>query len=244
MTRQDPLAANYGFVVARYTVYTDSTPNPFKILIALEELGVPYTTHPVNFLQGEQRSSELLRLNPNGRIPILIDHEHDDLVVIESGAILLHLAEQHDALLPREFVRRSEAVQWLMWQMGGLGPMFGQLLVFAGAYENTVPRATARYQQEVRRLLGVLDTRLQNRDFIADEHSIADIACMGWMWPIDRIGWTLQDWPNLAAWHARCMARPAYPRGFAAAGTKSEGDRMTGFKRAVVGLDEDVPAPG
>ena len=221
----------------RYTLYTDSTPNPFKVHIALEELGVDYEMIHVDFSLEEQKTPGFLALNPNGKVPVLIDHGNDDFVVIESGAILQYLAEQHVALLPRDPKKRSEAIQWLMWQMGGLGPMFGQLLVFAGPFENRMPEATRRYETGLRRLFGVLDRRLEARDYIADEHSIADIACMGWMWAVQRIGWDLAEWPNLKAWHDRCLVRPAYPRGYAAPGSKPDEKRMAGFIKATVGLN-------
>ncbi|MEM9073090.1 MAG: glutathione S-transferase family protein [Myxococcota bacterium] len=220
----------------RYTLYSDSTPNPFKVHIALEELGVLYRTKHVDFSEEEQKAPRFLELNPNGKVPVLVDHQREDFVIVESGAILLYLAEAHGSLLPDDPKARSEAIQWLMWQMSGLGPMFGQLLVFAGPFANSQPKATERYEAETKRLFGVLNARLVGRRFIAGEHSVADIACMGWMWPVQRVGWDLADWPNLHAWHARCMERPAYMRGFAAAGSKSDEKRMDGFVKATVGL--------
>ena len=222
-----------------YTLYTDSTPNPYKVHIALEELGVGYESVHVDFSEEDQKKPEFLTLNPNGKVPVLVDHDEGDFVVIESGAILLYLAEKHGILLPEDKFKRSEAVQWLMWQMGGLGPMFGQFMVFAMPFENRMPEATARYETEVKRLFSVLNTRLEGRDYIADDHSVADMACMGWMWPVPRVGWDLNEWPNVKAWHDRCMTRPAYQRGFAAAGEKPDEKRFKGFAMATVGLKQN-----
>lgn len=219
-----------------YTLYTEATPNPLKIHIALAEINAKYRSVHVDFSKDEQKSTAFLELNPNGRIPVLIDHEEDDFVVIESGAILLHLAEKHENLLPSDQKQRSECIQWLMWQMGGLGPMFGQLLVFAAAFENGYPVVTARYEKEVRRLFGVLNRRLEGRDYIGGEHSVADIACMGWVPLTERLGWDLAEWPNVKAWFDRCMSRPAYKKGTEAAGDIPEDVRMKNFRQATIGV--------
>lgn len=219
-----------------YTLYTESTPNPIKIHIALHETGSSYKSVHVDFSQDEQKSPEFLRLNPNGKIPVLIDHDHGDYAIMESGAILLYLAEKHPGLLPSDRRNKWDAIQWLTWQMGGLGPMFGQLLVFAAAFENRLPEATNRYEKEVKRLFGVLNARLSGRDFIADEHSVADIACMAWVPLTGRLGWSLADWPNVDAWFQRCMSRPGYEKGFKAAGEISEEVRMNNFRRATIGV--------
>ncbi len=219
-----------------YTLYTESTPNPIKIHIALEEIGAVYQSLHVDFSKDEQKSAPFLSLNPNGKIPVLVDHSSNDFTVIESGAILLYLADKHEGLLPGDPKLRSEAIQWLMWQMAGLGPMFGQLLVFAAAFENRLPEATARYDREVRRLFGVLDKRLEGRAFIADAHSLADIACMAWTPLTQRLGWDLSVWPHLASWYERCMARPAYVKGVAAAGEIPEELRMANFRKATIGV--------
>ncbi len=202
----------------RYTLYTDSTPNPFKVHIMLEELGVEYSMKNVDFSENEQKSPEFRAINANGKVPVLVDHELDDLAISESGAILIHLAETHDRFLPSDPKRRAEVIQWLMWQMSGLGPIFGNLMVFAGPFQNSQPQATARFDTELRRLFDILNNQLEGREFIAGEHSIADMACMGWMWPTKRIGWDLAEWPNIQRWHDALMARPAYERCFAAPG--------------------------
>ncbi|MGO1120897.1 glutathione S-transferase family protein [Rhodovibrionaceae bacterium A322] len=219
-----------------YSLYTEATPNPIKVHIALEELALPYRSVPVDFAKDEQKQEPFLTLNPNGKIPVLVDHARNDFVIIESGAILLYLAEKHGRLLPSDSLQRSQAVQWLMWQMGGLGPMFGQLLVFAAAFENSMPEATLRYKKELERLFSVLDRQLDGREFLAGEHSIADIASMAWVPLTERIGWDLSNWPNVQAWSQRCLARPAYIKGIAAAGNIPEEVRMSNFKRATIGL--------
>lgn len=230
--------------MADYTLYTDSTPNPFKVHILLEELGLDYESEHIDFSLEMQKRPEFLSLNLNGKVPVLIDHTLDDLVIAESGAILIHLAEQHGRFLPTEPVARARVIQWVMWQMSALGPVFGNLMVFTGPFGNAQPQATARFDAELRRLFGVLDKQLDGRDFVADEHSIADIAIMGWMWPVERIGWNLADWPNIERWHDGLQARGGYGRGFAAPGEKSEDVRMSGFVKAVVGLpskDQKLP---
>ncbi|MEH6402924.1 MAG: glutathione S-transferase family protein [Sneathiella sp.] len=219
-----------------YTLYNHPTPNPLKILIMLEELGVSYDTIFVDFGADEQKSPELLKLNPNGRIPLLIDHDANDFAVIESGAILQYLAEKHQQFLPTDAKGKSEVMQWLMWQMGGLGPMFGQLLVFAAAFENSIPAATDRYGKETRRLLSVLNTRLEGRDFLASGYSIADIASIAWMPMVEKVGWDLADWSNVKAWSDRCMSRPAYAKAVEAAGTLPDEVRMANFRKGTVGL--------
>jgi len=220
-----------------YSLYTEATPNPLKIHIALHEINTPYQSVHVDFGKDEQKSDHFLEHNPNGRIPVLIDHDADDFTIIESGAILIYLAEKHGKLLPYDSKQRSEALQWLMWQVGGLGPMFGQLLVFAAAFDNSIPEATRRYDLEVKRLLDVLDTRLQGRNFIAHDYSIADIAVMGWIPMIERIGWNLETWPNVHDWFKRCTARPAYQKAIQALGQVPEDERMKNFRRATIGLE-------
>ncbi len=228
----------------RYTIYTDATPNPIKVHIALEELGIAYESIHVDFSQNEQKSSKFLKLNPNGRIPVLIDHEQNDFAIIESGAILLYLAEEHGQFLPKDTKGRSEAIQWLMWQMGNFGPMFGQFMAFKLGYQDRVTEASQRYDKEVRRLFGVLNTRLNNREYLAGEHSVADMAVMGWMMPVHRYGlFDLTEWPNVKAWNDRLMARPGYQKGFAAPKIKPQEKIMAGVMTSTIGLDTYVPVP-
>ncbi len=217
-----------------YTLYTDSTPNPFKVHILLEELGADYISKHIDFSQNEQKTPECLALNANGKVPV--DHTPDDLGVAESGAILVHLAERHGASLPKEPAARARVMEWLMFQMSAIGPIFGNLMVFAGPFQTSQPQATARFEAELKRLFAVLDKQLEGQEFIAGAHSIADMAIAGWMPVTQRIGWNMEAWPNLKAWSDRLMARPAYQRGFAAPGAKPEETRMKGFMQAVVGL--------
>ncbi|MDJ0570639.1 MAG: glutathione S-transferase N-terminal domain-containing protein [Pleurocapsa sp. MO_192.B19] len=218
-------------------LYTDSTPNGFKISIALEELELEYKAHNVDFSVNEQKTPEFLALNPNGKIPVIIDRDNDDFIVIESGAILLYLAEKTGKLLPTNSKERSEVIQWLMWQMSSLGPMFGQLLVFAVPYENRLPEATQRYQKETLRLLQVLDKRLEEREFIiGNQHTITDIACFPWVRMTQRAQIPLSGCPNLNRWFQSLAARSAYQRGLAVPGDKPEEKRLQGFKAATVGI--------
>ena len=220
-----------------YTLYSEVTPNPIKVLIALEELGVEYTNVRVDFSTEEQKSEKFLKINPNGRIPVLIDHDVEDFVVIESGAILQYLAEKHNLLQATDIKGRSEVNQWLMWQMGGLGPMFGQLMVFAAAFENKMPEATARYDLELRRLISVLNTRLDGREYLAGGiYSIADIASIAWMPLLEKVGVDLADWPNVKAWFDRCSMRPSFTKAHEVAGIIPDEVRMQNFRKATIGL--------
>ncbi|HSK00882.1 MAG TPA: glutathione S-transferase N-terminal domain-containing protein, partial [Kofleriaceae bacterium] len=160
-------------------LYTAGTPNGHKISIALEELALPYTVHAINLGAREQKRPEFLALNPNGRIPVIVDRDAGDLVVFESGAILIYLAEKTGRLLPVEPKERSLVMQWLMFQMGSIGPMMGQANVFFRYFPEKLPAAIQRYQNESRRLFEVLDGRLANVEYLAGAYSIADIAT----WP-------------------------------------------------------------
>ncbi len=168
-------------------LYTSATPNGWKITIALEELELPYTLHNINLSAGEQRRKEFLALNPNGRIPVIIDRDHNNFVVFESGAILVYLAERTGKLMPKDPKGKSLVMQWLMFQMGGIGPMQGQAVVFERYFPEDVPAARTRYKNETRRLYEVLNNRLEKVEFLAGEISIADIATWAWVhtyrWP-------------------------------------------------------------
>lgn len=165
------------------TLYTAATPNGHKVSIALEELGLPYRLQVLDLSAGEQKRPEFLAINPNGRIPAIVDHDAGDFAVFESGAILVYLAEKTGRLMPQDAPGRSRVLQWLMFQMGGIGPMFGQVgffHFFAGKdYEDKRPRD--RYVNESKRLLGVLDRHLQGREWMVDAYSIADIAIFPWV---------------------------------------------------------------
>ncbi|KAF0814496.1 Disulfide-bond oxidoreductase YfcG [Andreprevotia sp. IGB-42] len=193
--------------------YTAATPNGHKVAIALEELGLPYTLIPLNLSALEQKQPAFLAINPNGRIPAIIDHGNEDFAVFESGAILIYLAEKTGQLLPVDAKRRSQALQWLMFQMGGIGPMMGQANVFYRYLPEKIPLAIDRYQKEGRRLFEVLNSRLAGREYLADEYSIADIATWPWVRIHDWSGIAVDGLEHLQAWMERMAARPACQRG-------------------------------
>jgi glutathione S-transferase len=192
------------------TLFTAPTPDGYKVSIALEELGLAYQVQPLDLARGEQKSAAFLKLNPNGKVPAIVD---DGFGVMESGAILVWLAEKAGQLLPADPRARSEALQWLMLQVGGLGPMMGQANLFGHYWPEKLPAVQARYLAEVRRLLAILDARLADRDYLAGDYSIADIAHFCWA---RTAGWTGVDtapFPHLTAWIDRIAARPAVQRG-------------------------------
>ena len=162
-------------------LYTAPTPNGWKASICLEELALPYRVHPINILQGEQRKPDYLKINPNGRIPAIVDTEADNFAVFESGAILIYLAEKTGRLMPSDPKGRSLVLQWLMFQMGGIGPMMGQANVFFRYSPEKIQPVIDRYQNECRRLFEVLNTRLAQSEWLADGYSIADIANWAWV---------------------------------------------------------------
>ena len=198
--------------------YTWNTPNGRKISVALEEMGLPYHVHPVNIGKNEQFHPDFLKISPNNRIPAIIDTEGPDgrpISVFESGAILLYLAEKTGKFLPADPRKKVPVLEWLMWQMGGFGPMPGQVHHFRQVADPADQRyGLERYMKETRRLYGVLERRLAGRDYVADECSIADFAILGWAWRHERHQVDLADFPNVSAWYERCMARPGTKRGF------------------------------
>jgi GST-like protein len=194
-------------------LYSSPTPNGYKVSIMLEETGLEYSLHPIDLGKGEQKTPEFLAMNPNGRIPVIVDHDNDDFVVFESGAILVYLAEKSGQLLPREARARSRVLQWLMFQMGGLGPMMGQANVFHRYFPEQIPAAIHRYQHEGRRLLTVLDGQLGGRDYICGEYSIADVACWPWAVTHEWSGIDIEGLDNLQAWLQRMAQRPAVAKG-------------------------------
>jgi GST-like protein len=210
-------------------LFTAPTPNGRKVSIALEELGVPYTVHALDLKAGEQKRPEFLAINPNGRIPAIVD---DGFAVFESGAILLYLAETYGGLLPATSQGRSVAIQWLMWQMGGLGPMHGQANVFNRYFPERLPAVIARYQNETMRLFGVMDRRLAEHDYLAEEYSIADIACWPWVMQHDWAGLDISEFVNLRRWLDALGARPAVQRGAAVPFVQVQPNLETG--RAIV----------
>lgn len=194
-------------------LYTAATPNGHKVSIVLEELGLPYTVHALSFDKKEQKSADFLKINPNGRIPAIVDRANGDFAVFESGAILIYLAEKTGKLLPQDPKGRSVALQWLMFQMGNIGPMQGQANVFFRYFPEKLQRAIDRYQHETRRLYEVLDTRLQTVEFLAGEYSIADIATYPWVRGYEWSGVAVDGLIHLQRWMATLEERPAVQRG-------------------------------
>ncbi|MBX3275715.1 MAG: glutathione S-transferase N-terminal domain-containing protein [Sandaracinaceae bacterium] len=198
------------------TLYTAATPNGHKVSIALEELELPYEVRAIDLSALEQREPWFLALNPNGRIPVIVDHDADELVVFESGAILLHLAERAGRLIGDDARGRSETIQWLMFQMSAIGPMMGQANVFARYAPEPIPYAIERYRRECRRLFEVLERRLDGREWLAaDRYTIADIASFAWVRTHRWSGIDVEGLPRLHDWLARIAARPAVARGLA-----------------------------
>jgi GST-like protein len=203
-------------------LYTARTPNGFKVSIALEELGLPYEVHVVRLGQGDQFKPEFLAISPNNKIPAIVDTEPfpetgpgRPFSVFESGAILLYLAEKAGRLLPGDPEGRMVAIQWLMFQMGGVGPLLGQAGHFRRYAPEPIPYAVERYTNEARRLYGVLDRRLGQVPYLAGEYSIADIATFPWLRRPDQQGVEIADYPHVARWRAEVAARPAVVRGLA-----------------------------
>ena len=201
-------------------VYHWPTPNGHKVTIFLEEAGLPYRLHPVDIGKGEQFRPEFLAIAPNNRIPAIIDREPADggpaISLFESGAILLYLAEKTGKFLAKDLRGRTETLQWLFWQMGGLGPMAGQNGHFNVYAPEKIPYAMERYTNETNRLYGVMNKRLADRSFLAGEYSIADIASYPWIVPHERHGQNLDDFPHLKRWFEAIKARPAVQRVYAA----------------------------
>ena len=199
-------------------LHTWNTPNGRKISVALEEMGLPYKVYPVNISKGDQQKPDFLKISPNNKIPAIVDPDGPDgkpVSVFESGAILLYLGEKTGKFLPKPLLQRIPVYEWLMWQMGGFGPMLGQRNHFSVYAPERIPYATKRYQDETHRLYGVLNRRLADRDFVAGDYSIADMAIFGWA-----AGWETQqfdttEFPHVKAWIDRMNARPGVARGMA-----------------------------
>lgn len=196
-----------------FTLYTAPTPNGWKISVMLEELGLPYQVRPIDLGKNEQKEPWYLAINPNGRIPALVDHEAGDFAIFESGAILIYLAEKTGRLMPTDPRGRSLVLQWLMFQMGGVGPMMGQANVFWRYAPEKIEYAIQRYQKESRRLLEVLDTRLSSNEFLAGDYSIADIAHWCWVHTYEWSGVSVDGLSNLQRWLQQVGDRPAVQRG-------------------------------
>jgi GST-like protein len=194
-------------------LFTAATPNGWKASIALEELGIPYKVRRIDFDKREQKEPWYLKINPNGRIPAIVDHDNDGFAVFESGAILIYLAEKAGKLLPADVKGRSLVIQWLMFQMGGIGPMMGQANVFYRYAPERIPYAIERYQREVRRLFEVLESRLKDNEYLAGDYSIADIANWSWVRGYKWTGVTLDGLPGVQRWLDTIAKRPAVQRG-------------------------------
>lgn len=199
-------------------LYTWGTPNGRKISVALEELGLPYKTFPINITKNEQFAPDFLKISPNNKIPAIVDHDGPGgkpHAVFESGAILIYLAEKTGKLMPLDPVGRSVCLQWLMFQMGGLGPMCGQAHHFRRFAPEQIPYAIKRYTEETARLYGVMDKRLGEAPYLAGpDYTIADIASYPWIARHEWQGQDLADFPNLKRWYDAISARPAVERGF------------------------------
>jgi GST-like protein len=196
-------------------LYTWVTPNGKKVSIMLEELEIPYVVHPVNLSQGEQFKPEYLAINPNNKIPAIIDEDGPDgkpFTLFESGAILMYLAEKSGQLWPADMRRRYSVIQWLMFQMGGVGPMFGQANYFY-RLEEKVPYAIERFHKEARRLYNVMDQELARSAYLAGEYSIADIATYPWVWRHEIHHVKLEEYPNVKRWYDTLSKRPAVQKG-------------------------------
>ena len=232
-------------------LYYWTTPNGHKVTLFLEETGLPYRIHPINIGKGEQFAPAFLAIAPNNRIPAIVDQDPADgsapIPLFESGAILLYLAEKTGRFIPTDLHGRADVLQWLFWQMGGLGPMAGQNHHFRNYAPEKIPYAIDRYVNETNRLYGVLNKRLADRAFVAGaEYSIADMASYPWVLP-DAQGQNLEDFPHLARWHAAIKARPATTRAYdlvqsvnpGAGGIRTEEERKVLFGQTATARKAD-----
>lgn len=194
-------------------LYTAPTPNGHKASCTLEALEIPYQTHAIDLTKGDQKTHEFLVLNPNGRIPVIVDREQDNFAVFESGAIMIYLAEKAGRLLPVDTKGRSRVLQWLMFQMGGVGPMMGQANVFYRYFPEKILPAIDRYQNECRRLFEVLDNHLADNEWLADDYSIADIANWCWVRTYKWSGVSVDDLNNLKRWRDAMREQPGMAAG-------------------------------
>ena len=216
-------------------LYTAATPNGHKISIALEELALPYTLHVLELGKGEQKMPEFLAISPNGRIPAIVDRDAQDFAIFESGAILVYLAEKTGRLMPADAKGRSRVMQWLMFQMGGIGPMMGQANVFFRYFPEKIQPAIDRYQGECRRLFEVLDTRLKDNEYLAGDYSIADIANWAWVRTHRWSGVETEGLTHLERWLDAIRARPAVQAGILkppssmSLATDTDGDKAKQF---------------
>ena len=204
--------------MAPIDLYYWPTPNGWKVSIALEEMGLPYTVHPINISTGDQFKPEFLAISPNNKMPAIVDHDGpggQPISVFESGAILQYLGRKTGKLYPTDERARVAVDEWLFWQMGGFGPMLGQTHHFRIYAPEKIPYAIDRYTNESRRLYGVLNKRLADHEFLAGAYSIADIACVGWAKLWERQGQDIAEFPHVKRWMDQLLARPAVQRGLA-----------------------------
>ena len=194
-------------------LYTSSTPNGHKVSCLLEALEMPYEAHAINLAEGEQFKSDFLKISPNGRIPAIVDTDNDDLSIFESGAIMLYLAEKAGKLIPNDVKGRAKVVEWLMFQMGGIGPMMGQANVFFRYFPEKIQPAIDRYQNESRRLFEVLDKQLSTNEWIAGEYSIADIANWCWVRTHNWSGVSIEGLEHLNNWKNKMYEQPGMLKG-------------------------------
>jgi glutathione S-transferase len=221
---------------------TASTPNGRKVSIALEEMAVPYRVQVINLKEEEQKQPAFLKINPNGRIPAIIDPDEDGFAIFESGAILIYLAEKSGLFLGTGKKQRSIVLQWLMWQMGGLGPMQGQANVFFRYFPTQIPEVIARYQNETRRLYGVMDRHLRDLQFLAGDYSIADMACYPWVAQHDWSGVDLAPFAHLSRWYADVGARPAVQRGMYVPSAPRRPDEVVAVAQKMLVGGKDAPS--
>jgi GSH-dependent disulfide-bond oxidoreductase len=214
-------------------LYYWTTPNGHKITLFLEEVGLPYTLVPINIGKGDQFQPEFLKIAPNNRIPAIVDHAPADggepISMFESGAILLYLADKLGQLIPSDIRGRAEVLQWLFWQMGGLGPMAGQNHHFSRYAPEKIPYAINRYVNETGRLYAVLNKRLSDREYVAGDYSIADIAIYPWIVPYEQQGQTLENFPHLQRWFEAIKTRPATIRAY---------EKAEAFKDQALNIEE------
>ena len=219
-------------------VYYWTTPNGHKVTIFLEETGLAYSIKPVNIGKGDQFKPEFLAISPNNRIPAIVDNDPagggQPISIFESGAILQYLAEKTGKFLPADLRGRTEVTQWLFWQMGGLGPMLGQNHHFRNYANEKLTYAINRYVKETERLYGVLDERLADREFVAGEYSIADMACYPWIVLHERQGQNLEDFTNIKRWFETIQRRDAVQRAYAIAKTVNTSSGMTEEAKAIL----------
>jgi GST-like protein len=223
-------------------LYYWTTPNGHKVTIFLEESGLPYQIIPINIGKGEQFESEFLKISPNNKIPAIVDQDPSDggkpISIFESGAILLYLAEKTKKFIPADLHGRQETLQWLFWQVGGLGPMLGQNHHFTQYAPEKVPYAIDRYVKETARLYAVLNKQLANHEFIAGSYSIADMACYPWVLPYEKQGQRLEDFPHVKRWMEQLQQRPAIQRAYAKASEINPDTAMTDeAKKILFGQD-------